>query len=93
MYTKKRKRQIFIVILCLAVVGGSYGIYAYVTQDPYKTYTAYKEENKNAGTMKHDIQDEETFYLSVYYLSLIHISLAELNEFLNKMERFFHSVP
>lgn len=67
MYTKKRKRQILIAILCLAVVGGSYGIYAYVTKDPYKTYTAYQEENKNAGTMKHDIQDEETYYLSVYY--------------------------
>ena len=65
--TKTRKRQIFIVILCLAVVVCSYGIYVFMTKDPYKAYTAYQEENKMAGTMKHEVQDEEKYYLSVYY--------------------------
>ena len=32
-----------------------------------RAYTAYQEENKQAGTMKHEIQDEEKYYLSVYY--------------------------
>ncbi|WP_158553747.1 polysaccharide deacetylase family protein [Absiella sp. AM29-15] len=69
MYEKAKKRniKILIALLCLAVIAGSYGIYVFMTKDPYKAYTAYKEDNKKAGTMKHEVQDEEKFYLSVYY--------------------------
>ena len=53
MYEKAKKRniKILIALLCLAVIAGSYGIYVFMTKDPYKAYTAYKEDNKKAGTM------------------------------------------
>ena len=43
MYEKAKKRniKILIALLCLAVIAGSYGIYVFVTMDPYKANTAF----------------------------------------------------
>lgn len=68
--SQKHQHIIRIVIimgfLILAVLG-SYPLIRYLYRDPYETYTAVQKEDKEIGTMQHLVQDEASFYLSVYY--------------------------
>ena len=73
MNSLQRKRTVrwgriaFIVVVIAVIIGGGFGVYKLLNNNPYAEYTAYNEDTKKSGEMKHEEADEDLYYLSVYY--------------------------
>lgn len=63
------KRVVLLAAIPVVLIAGGFGAYKIFFQDPYAQYTAYNEDSKQSGSMKHETKDEESYYLSVYYPS------------------------
>lgn len=53
--------------ICILSVSVGFGLYLYQNGDPYQKYNVYQKDHKETGMLKHVVQDEDTYYLSVFY--------------------------
>lgn len=65
--SKSKIRLCIMAVLCIIAIITSIVGYRFMTRDPYQKYVMVSDDHKHIGTAKHELQDEDTYYLSLYY--------------------------